>query len=74
MSDKPKKKVIRKVLIIINFVIIAIIMAVGIYVGYLYHKANSAIQRVAAPRLEDTPTDYIKKESFQPMTFLLHKG
>lgn len=70
MSVKPKKKAIRKVLMIINVVIIAILLGVGIYIGYLYNKANTAIQLVAAPNEPANPTDYVEKESFQPMTFL----
>ncbi|SMF86597.1 transcriptional attenuator, LytR family [Paenibacillus uliginis N3/975] len=71
MSIKPKKKAIRKVMMIIYLVIIALILGVGIYVGYIYYKADAAIQRVAAPKLADDPIGNVKKESIQPMTFLL---
>lgn len=71
MSIKPKRKAIRKVMMSIYLVISALILGVGIYAGYIYYKADAAIQRVAAPKLADDPINYVKKESIQPMTFLL---
>ncbi|AJS58680.1 LCP family protein [Paenibacillus sp. IHBB 10380] len=72
MSVKPKRKAIRKVMMIIYLVIIALILGAGIYMGYIYYKADAAIQRMAAPEnLSDNPSGYVKKESIQPMIFLL---
>ncbi|WP_052350415.1 LCP family protein [Paenibacillus gorillae] len=34
-------------------------------------KANEAIQSIAAPKPVDAPDNYVKKDSFEPITFLL---
>ncbi|GAB6930587.1 LCP family protein [Paenibacillus sp. JCM 10914] len=72
MSVKWKRKAIRKVLISICLVIMTLIIGVGIYVGYIYYKAESAIQRIAAPEdHQSTETISEKKVSIQPMIFLV---
>lgn len=72
MSVKSKRKAIRKVLMIIYLVVIALIIGVGIYVGYIYYKAETAIQHIAAPENhQSTETINEKKVSIQPMIFLI---
>ncbi|GGG88581.1 LCP family protein [Paenibacillus radicis (ex Gao et al. 2016)] len=75
MSTEPKrprkKKASRKPMLIIGLTVAALLLGVGVYAGYIYMKANDAIQNIAAPAPEDGPDDYVKKDTFEPMTFLL---
>lgn len=78
MSVKPKRIAHRKVLLMITLVVITLILGVGIYGGYIYYKADAAIQRIAAPpapqqtdMLAEHSSDDEEKEPFQPMIILL---
>ncbi|GGH37791.1 LCP family protein [Paenibacillus segetis] len=78
MSVKPKRIAIRKVVLIMSLVIGSLIIGVGIYGGYIYYKADAAIQRIAAPsdlqqkdKLVDNSSEDEEKEPIQPMIMLL---
>ncbi|OPA75213.1 transcriptional regulator [Paenibacillus selenitireducens] len=75
MSVKSKKMAMRKVLKVIYLMIAVLILGAGIYVGYIYYKADAAIQHMAAPE-KPLATDVLttnphEKGSIQPMIFLL---
>ncbi|WP_438350602.1 LCP family protein [Paenibacillus sp. FA6] len=78
MSVKRKRITIRKVLMIMYLVILSLILGAGIYAGYIYYKADAAIQRIAASEslqpandLADKPSSNVNKESIKPMIILL---
>ncbi|MFE4714744.1 LCP family protein [Paenibacillus sp. NPDC056722] len=77
-KSKSKWSTTRKVVTGISLVIAALLVGVGLYVGYLYQKTDTAIQRMAAPAAVVQPlalpmeTDNNnKKENIEPMIFLL---
>ncbi|MDQ0089324.1 LCP family protein required for cell wall assembly [Paenibacillus anaericanus] len=78
MPVKPKRIAIRKVFLIMSLVIVALIIGVGIYGGYIYYKADAAIQRIAAPPslqhedpLVDNSPDDEEKKLTPPLIMLL---
>lgn len=73
MSIKRKRSTTRKILTIISLVIGTIILGIGAYVGYLYQKADTAIERMAAPVTAQPviPPTTETKVSVEPMIFLL---
>lgn len=73
MSIKRKRTTTRKILTITSLTILAIILGIGVYLGYLYQKADTAIANMAAPapvQSDDLPIPE-KKVSVEPMLFLL---
>ncbi|OAB44791.1 LCP family protein [Paenibacillus glacialis] len=74
MSVKRKRIAFRKVMMIMSLVIVALLLGAGIYVGYIYYKADSAIQSMAAPETfkpNNSLAGIQKKESIKPMIFLI---
>lgn len=80
MSDKMKKRKMRKVVKTIWSLFAVIIVGVGIYAGYLYYKADAAIQRISSsvktlPAFQPTPADEmtapIPDPGIKPMMIML---
>ncbi|OAB38286.1 transcriptional regulator [Paenibacillus macquariensis subsp. defensor] len=73
MSVKRKRIAFRKVLISISLAIVALLLGAGIYGGYIYYKAEAAIQSMAASETIK-PTDSLagnEKKTIKPMIFLI---
>lgn len=71
MSVKSQKVTVRKVIIVIFSMISVLILAAGIYAGYIYYKADGAIHRMAAPGKTLHTDEFTTKEAVKPMIFLL---
>jgi LCP family protein required for cell wall assembly len=72
MNSFIAKKRLRKTLKFIGLLAVCTIIGISAYAGYLYNKANAAIEHISAPQASDHPAIANEQPSqTKPITFLL---